>query len=164
MRMVPGVEKQAKRKLEFGSESENENEKSEVLIKSLIVQMESFKHIIDQTAVAIVNTGDLSLKRKRRSQNKKLDGKPKKRVNVELPKINADHVVNYQESKKEKKKTKRNKGGTKSIKIVQQKSKVSVKSETHMSKTDAGELIISKKSKAKKKSKKKKAGMKSSKT
>ena len=154
-RMVPGVEKQAKRKLRFGSE--NENEKSEVLIKSLIVQMESFKNIIDQTAVAIV-------KRKQRSQNNKLEGKPKKRAKVELPKIDVDHVVNYQESEKvkKKKKTKKNKGATKSIKIVQQKSTVSVKSEMRVSKTNEGDLN-SKKSKAKKKSKKKKGVMKSSK-
>jgi hypothetical protein len=73
------------------------NEKSKVLIKSLIVQMESFKNIIDQTAVAIV-------KRKQRSQNNKLEGNLKKRAKVELLKIDVDHVVNYQESEKVKKK------------------------------------------------------------
>ena len=41
MVVVPGVEKQAKRKLRFGSE--NENQQSEVNIKSLIIQMKVSK-------------------------------------------------------------------------------------------------------------------------
>merc|ERR1712192_278978 len=73
---IPGVEKLAKRKLNFGSEGENE--KSEVLIQSLMVQMESIKDIIDQTAQAFVNTEDLSLKRKNNSENIRLEGNTKR--------------------------------------------------------------------------------------
>ena len=107
-----------------------------------------------------MNTGDLSLKRKQISQNKKLEGKPNKKVKVELPKINVDDVENSQGNTKVKKKTKMTKKcGTKSIKIVQQKLKVSVKSEQCLSKTNESE---SKRSKGKKKSKREKRGLKSS--
>jgi len=150
-RKVPGVEKLAKRKLRFGSENK---QSSEVLIESLIVQMESIKDIIEQTAVAIVNTEDLSLKRGKRSQNNKLEGNLK-RVKIEMPKTNVDDVENTQGGRKVKKKTKRNKVAKSSD---QQKTKDSVKSEQCMSRTNED-----KKSNQKKKSKRNKGEMKNSK-